>query len=466
MKNLTIRNILFCTNGTYRGPESLLDEEIKGVAIDSRQIEKDFLYIPFVGAKVDGHDYIDQAFEKGAMLTLTERRLDKDVPYILVDSTPQALKEIATFYREQLKCTIVGIVGSVGKTSTKEMVASVLSQRYLVQKTKGNFNNEVGLPLTILSIEEQHEVAVVEMGISDFGEMTRLGAIAKPNIVVMTNIGFCHLEQLKNRTGVLRAKCEVLPYIKAYGMLVLNGDDNELATVPPPAYISGEYYGIGENPPGNCNYHERTCYATDVESVGTEGVSAHFHLAGAEFDATIPIAGEHNVYNAMAAAIVGARMDMHPDEIKTGIESVETIAGRNQMFTYKDATIIDDCYNANPVSMKASLEVLSKAKGRKIAILGDMGELGEKEADLHYEVGVYASGCRTDVLICIGKLAKEIAIGAKEAEFEGEIICYDTLDNHMEDLKKVIKPQDTVLVKASHFMEFDKFIKYLKEQES
>ena len=214
MKNMTLENIAKACHGTYLGKESERQVEIKGAVTDSRQIEEGYLFIPIKGARVDGHDFIPSVIEKGAAAVLSEvPQKDCPKPCILVESTQQALKDIAGFYREQLHIPVIGITGSVGKTSTKEMVASVLSERYRVLKTEGNFNNEIGLPLTLLRIRREHEAAVVEMGISDFGEMHRLAKMAKPDICVITNIGICHLENLKTRDGILQAKSEIFDFL-------------------------------------------------------------------------------------------------------------------------------------------------------------------------------------------------------------------------------------------------------------
>ena len=216
MKNMTLEHITQACHGRYIGRKEMLQTKIQGAVTDSRQVEEGYLFIPIQGAKVDGHDFIPAVAEKGAAAVLSERELpDCNIPYIQVESTKQALKEIAEYYRSQLTIPIVGITGSVGKTSTKEMIASVLSVHYQVLKTAGNFNNEIGLPLTLLRIREEHEIAVVEMGISDFGEMHRLAKMAKPDICVITNIGICHLEQLKTRDGILQAKSEIFDYLRS-----------------------------------------------------------------------------------------------------------------------------------------------------------------------------------------------------------------------------------------------------------
>lgn len=461
MKNMTIANIISAVSGSYTGPKEILEQTISGVVTDSRKVAEGYLYIPFRGAKADGHDFIPKAFEQGALCVLSEEPLEmrfptKNImPYILVKSCAQALKDIAAFYRQQLTCKIVGVTGSVGKTSTKEMIASVLQERFKVQKTQGNFNNEIGLPLTICSIGEEHEVAVVEMGISEFGEMSRLGAIARPDICVMTNIGVAHLETLGSRDGILKAKTEIIDYVHPAGLLILNGDDDKLATVSQVRNCGDrilEYYGVGKE---SLHGIDKTAFATQIRPVGTEGIAATYSIAGETFEATIPIPGEHNVQNALAAALVGKALGMTTVEIQAGISKAATIQGRNNRFVVNGVTIIDDCYNANPVSMKASLDVLCNAPGRKIAVLGDMGELGIHENEMHEEVAQYAIDKGVDMLLCTGALSNNMLVDNKVAHF-------DTKEELTKAILKEVKEGDTVLIKASHFMQYETIVEALK----
>lgn len=483
MKNMSVANIIKAVKGTYVGPDSLLEQEISGVVTDSRKVEKGYLYIPFRGERVDGHSFIPQVFEKGALLTLTEEPLEKLfvtrnlMPHILVESTPQALKDLAAFYRQQLDCTIVGVTGSVGKTSTKEMIATVLGQHFNVQKTQGNFNNEVGLPLTIFSIRQEHEVAVVEMGISEFGEMSRLGAIARPDICVITNIGVAHLEMLGTRDGILQAKTEVIEYVHPKGTLILNGDDDKLSTVTKVRDCGEravEFYGVEKESEYGIT---KKAYATNLQPVGTEGIGAHYNVNGDEFDAMISIPGEHNVYNAMAAALVGLRLGMSIEEIRAGISKATTIQGRNNRLVIGGVTVIDDCYNANPVSMKASLDVLSNASGRRIAVLGDMGELGADEVNMHAEVGTYAAEKGVDFLLCSGELSVHMAEAAKEALYSVKkpdgnvnpamkVMHFEGKEELVTFLVDELKEGDTVLIKASHFMQYENIVQQLQKMKA
>ncbi|MCR4955311.1 MAG: UDP-N-acetylmuramoyl-tripeptide--D-alanyl-D-alanine ligase [Lachnospiraceae bacterium] len=453
MKNMTIRNLVKVTGGRYEGPSEKLDYQVKGIVKDNREIKEGYVFVPFKGAKVDAHDFMGDAFEKGAVLCLSERpyEVKGDEAVLFVSSTLEAFKAMATFYREQLSCKFIGVVGSVGKTSTKEMIASVLETKYNVQKTAGNFNNEIGLPITIFSVNEDHEIAIVEMGISDFGEMKILGEIAKPDMVVMTNIGECHLENLIDRDGVLKEKSEVISYMKEGGTLVLNMDDDKLSTIKAPETIDVLTYG---------KVSDNTAYATEISSVGIQGQKARFHLQGQEFEATIPLSGEHNVYNALAAMCVAKKLGLSTAAMKDGMEKIQSVKGRNHQINANGYTIIDDCYNASPTSMKGSLQVLSHAKGRTIAILGDMGELGKDEKKMHEQVGEVAGDLGIDVIITVGALAKEIAKGAAN---HGCKVCeYETKEDLLPQLKELLKEGDTVLVKASHFMQFEKIVDAIK----
>lgn len=458
MKQMSLKEIAAACGGTYFGKDEFAAREVTGVAIDSRKIETGFLFVPIKGARVDGHDFIPQVIEKGALATLSEKPLGNvSFPYILVESAPQALKDIARHYRQALGIKVVGISGSVGKTSTKEMIASVLAQKYHVLKTEGNFNNEIGLPLTVFRIREEHEVAVLEMGISDFGEMDRLAAIAQPDICVITNIGYCHLEQLGDRLGVLRAKTEMFRHMHHGGDVILNGDDDMLVHAEVPEHASSFFFGRSS---------QSGIYASDVEDLGLRGTACTIHLPSGTLRAIIPIPGAHMVYNALAGAAVGMRLGLSLDEIRSGIEALRPVSGRNNIIETEHYMLIDDCYNANPVSMKASIDVLTCALGRKVAILGDMFELGANEKEMHYEVGVYAAQKAIDVLICIGTLAQQIAEGAKSIhhndDFHPEIHYFATKEEFLQHREELLTDGDSILIKASHGMEFPVIVEALQ----
>lgn len=464
MKNMTLEHIAAVCGGTYYGNKTDRTKEIMGAVIDSRLIEKDYLFIPIKGEKVDGHKFIPDVFEKGALAVLSEQVLEQPTgPYIFVEDTKAAMKKLAEDYRKSLDIKVVGITGSVGKTSTKEMIASVLSQKYNVLKTEGNFNNEIGLPLTIFKIREHHEVAVLEMGISEFGEMHRLAQMANPDICVITNIGLCHLENLISRDGILKAKTESFEHLTPEGIAVLNGDDDKLCEKKMVNGKPAVFYGLGEAPKTSA---AKQIYATEVEALGLTGTRAAIHIRNGnapetKFTVEISIAGEHNVYNALAAVAVARELGLTVEEMKRGIEAVQTIGGRSNLIHKNGMTIIDDCYNANPVSMKASIDVLSKAEGRKIAVLGDMGELGADERKLHYSVGEYFKGKGIDDLFCAGELSREIAEAVEAHSKETRVHYFETKEVLGEALKNYVASGDNILVKASHFMGFSEIVKVL-----
>ena len=369
MKNMTLEHIAAVCGGTYIGNEADKKREIKGAVIDSRLVEKDYLFIPVRGEKVDGHSFIPSVFEKGALAVFSEEKLENPAgPYILVENTLDAMKKIAADYRRGLDIKVVGITGSVGKTSTKEMIASVLAQKYNVLKTEGNLNNEIGLPLTIFKIREEHQVAVLEMGISEFGEMDRLSTMANPDICVITNIGLCHLENLITRDGILKAKTESFAHLTPDGIAVLNGDDDKLCDKKVVNGKPAVFYGIekaakvAETEEGTKTLAEKTVYATNVEAVGLTGTKAALHYPSKEtggevtMEVTIPIAGEHNVYNALAAIAVSLENGISMDAIRAGLAH---FTGTNRRFEKKGEvngfTIIDD-YAHHPHEIEATLK--------------------------------------------------------------------------------------------------------------
>ena len=457
MKELTLAQIAEACGGTLIGGNEAKEYTVTGVEIDSRRVKPGDLFVAIPGEKVDGHKFIPDVLKKGAY-ALSQQSLDVDGAYILVEDTVTAMKRLARFYRNTLDIKVVGITGSVGKTSTKEMIASVLGTKFRVHKTQGNFNNGIGLPLTIFQIEKEHQVTVLEMGISEFGEMHELADMAQPDIMVITNIGLCHLENLKTRDGILKAKTESFAHLKPDGVVILNGDDDKLSTVEQVAGRKPVFYGIKGR-----NLCETSVCADAVTEHGLEGMTAEFHTPQGDMEVFIPIPGEHNVYNALAATCVAEQLGLSMDEIKCGIAAASTISGRTNLIHTKGMTVIDDCYNANPVSMKASLDVLSKAGGRKIAVLGDMGELGEDEKQLHYEVGTYAGTLPIDLLLCVGTLSGKLAEGAKKQNPALTVKHYGTREEMTEELLATVKEGDAVLVKASHFMEFPKVVAALTE---
>lgn len=453
MKEITLREVADACGGQLVGGDP--DLRVRGVEIDSRKVGTGFLFVPIKGNRVDGHDFIGQVFEKGAACTLSEREMaDCPGPWIKVESAADALKKIAKYYRSILDIQVVGISGSMGKTSTKEMVAAVLAQKYRVLKTEGNYNNEIGLPLTIFRIEAAHQVAVLEMGISEPGEMSRLAQVARPDIGVLTNIGYCHMETLFNREGIFKAKTEMFQYLAEGGRVVLNGDDDWLSTVTEVNHIKPCFFGMGS---GN---DVRMGELYDADFYGT---SCEVCLGEEQLDLHIPLPGTHQIYNALAAAAVGRILGLTGEQICRGIETVQTVSGRGKIVQTNGLTVIDDCYNANPASMKAGLDLLGQADGRKVAVLGDMFELGPEEGRLHFEVGEYAALGRADCLICIGTLAKELYRGAKSVASACEIHYLEEKSRLRGKMGELFRKGDTVLIKASHGMAFEEILPWLGE---
>ena len=485
MKNMTLQNIADACHGVLAGGAlrkdneitsavltSGQDTEITSAVLDSRQVTEGALFFATIGERVDGHKFIGVVFEKGACCVVTQKtpqQVEEEfgIPvscwgaYILVPDTLTALKEIAEFYRSTLNIPIVGITGSVGKTSTKEYIAGVLAQKFHVLKTEGNYNNEIGVPLTLLKIREEHEAAVIEMGISDFGEMHRLSKMVRPNICVITNIGQCHLENLKTRDGILKAKSEIFDFMDPEGEVCLNGEDDKLSTV---TNVNGKpvhFFGLGGNP-----FEE--VYADEVVSKGLFGSEAILHLKTDEvLPITVTLPGAHMVINAAAAACVGRILGLTNDQLAEGIRSVEPVNGRSHLIQVPGYTLIDDCYNANPVSMAAAIDLLTMADNRKIAILGDMFELGEDSDKMHEQTGEYAARAGLDIIICIGENSRHMYQGAGERG-NSNVKFFATREDFLaaweEQGEELLPTDSTILVKASHSMGFEKIVDALSSR--
>ena len=403
---------------------------------------------------MDGHQFIREVFDKGAIAVVCEEEPEElPGPCIRVEDSLAALRQIAAFYREQMPIPIVGITGSVGKTSTKEFVASVLAQKYKTHKTQGNFNNEIGVPLTLLAMPEDTEAAVVEMGINHFGEMHRLSEMVKPDICVMTNIGQCHLEFFGSRDGILKAKSEIFDFMNPEGTVCVNGDDDKLVTIEKVHGKRPVHFGLSP---------ENDIYADTIVSRGLLGSTATIHTPDAAFDVQIPLPGAHMVLNALAATAVGLQLGLTTEQIAAGIAAVQAVSGRSRVVQAGDLVLIDDCYNANPVSTKAALDLLSLADGRKVAVLGDMFELGEKEREMHGQVGAYAAEQGIDCLYCAGSLSEEMYRTAKEAGISQAEHFADT-DALLAELPGLLHPGDSVLIKASHGMGYAKIVEALEK---
>ena len=458
MEPMTIREILEAVDGKLLGEFSDLDLTVKHVFTDNRNPDPGALFIPLVGERFDGHAFLNEALEGGAAGCFTQRERESYLPgkfYIKVGSTQKALRDLARHYKQKFRIPFVAVTGSVGKTTTKDMVAAVLGERFKVLKTEGNFNNEVGLPLTLLRLNSNHEICVVEMGMNHFGEIEYLSSIVEPDVAVITNIGDSHIENLGSRENILKAKCEIFSHMDPKkGYVILNGDDPLLeplrASLPFQSVLVGTAEGL--------DYR-----ATGVESDGEKSVRCHVRTPRSGFDVEIPALGNHMLYPTLTAAAVAEHFGMTGGEIARGVLRFAPTKMRMNILKRGDGiTILNDAYNANPQSMRAAVEVLSKSGGDdKIAVLGDMFELGPFAPTLHAGVGAYLGKAGIDCLVAVGELARHIYDAAKDAMVPQVYWC-ETKEEAKPILAELVKPNSTILVKASRGMAFEELVDDLK----
>ena len=446
MDGMSIERAALACKGTLCGVNDP-QRELGRVIIDSRAVLPGDLFVAFKGEKADGHDFIAAAIEKGAACCLAER-LPQGVsgPVLLVENVQAALEQIAEAYRETLHLPVIGITGSVGKTSAKEMIAAVLARRFRVLKTEGNLNNQIGVPMTVSRITREHEIAVVEMGISGVGEMRALSRIVRPDIGVFTVIGHAHLEFLHDLDGVLAAKTEMLENMAPDAPIVVNGDDPLLRAFP--CSQRKITVGLGE---GNMLRAE----ALRQEAGGTRCL---IRGLGREISAEIPAFGKHMVYAALEGAAVGVLCGLTDAEIEDGIRAYETVGRRAAVVETGLLTLVDDSYNANPDSVRCGLDSLLMLPGRHVAVLGDMLELGPDSGAMHVEIGRCAAEKGIDALWCCGRYGAQLAEGA------GEICrCFADVDALIAALPALVRPGDAILVKASRSARFERVSDALKE---
>ena len=457
MEPISISEILEAVNGRLLGGFSDTGLTLTHVETDSRSITEGSLFVPLVGERFDGHAFINQALESGAAACFTARERDTYLPgkcYIKVDSTQKALRDLARHYKKKFDIPFIGITGSVGKTTTKDMVAAVLGQKFRVLKTEGNFNNEIGLPLTLLRLNREHEICVLEMGMNHFGEIDYLGAIVEPQVAVITNIGDAHIENLGSRENILKAKSEIFAHLPADGFVVLNGDDELLPTLR--GKLPFQTVWVGGNP--GLEYR-----ALSVESDGERYVHCDVAAPNGEFAVDIPALGGHMIYPMLTAAAVGAHFGMTNEEIAAGVLRFAPTKMRMNIIPRGDGiTILNDAYNANPQSMRAAVEVLTKTKSAyKIAVLGDMFELGPLAPTLHAGVGDYLGKSGVNCLVAVGEWSEHMARAA-EAAGTPEVYWRPTKKEALTVLEQVVRPDTTVLVKASRGMQFEEIVAFLK----
>jgi len=458
MLPLKIAEVIKATNGKLiYGDDEIL---VSGISSDSRTIKEGELFIPIIGERFDGHDFISEAFKKGASACITNKTIKgtKEKVIVLVNDTTKALGDLAQYYRMKFKIPLVAITGSVGKTTTKDMAASVLGQKLNCLKTQGNFNNEIGLPFTLLNLDNFHEAAVIELGMRGFGEIKRLSMIAQPDIALITNIGISHMERLGSKQNILKAKLEILEGLNEKGILVLNGDDSLLRALDGLTEYDIRFYGIMDKADYN---------AYDIKSQGERGTVFNTVIEGYEYQVYVPLPGMHNIYNALAAIAVGIELNIPPEAVINGIAEAKASELRLNIMEIGDIKVINDAYNACPDSMKASLDILSEAEGKnkKIAVLGDMLELGENEKNEHVEIGRYAAGKNIDLIVTVGQIALHIARGAVETGFEKSLVyTFENTDGALLFLYENIEKNDVILIKGSRYMKMEYIIEKLKEK--
>ena len=456
MEALSIQEILMMTKGNVLRGENFEDKTVSGVCIDSRKVQEGYLYIPFIGQKVNGHSFIKEVFEKGAVASLVQKGENVDCDFegkilIEVENTKQALQNIAKFYRKRFSIPIIGITGSVGKTTTKDMIASVLSESLDVLKTEGNHNGQIGVPLTLLNLNSHHEALVLEMGVSEIGEMDILSDIVDADFGVITNVGVSHIENFGNVETTRDEKIKILK--REESKYYLNGDNPLLSKVEKKNIV---YFGM------NGQYPYR------AEDITMNGETTNFTLVTQAYrdSITIPCLGVHNVYNALAAIAVASDMGFHLEDIKRGLKNYVGAPMRQQIFRLGSVTLIDDSYNASPDSVKSAINVLRslKSEGRNILIFADILELGDKSSQIHFDLGKYIALENINVLLTMGEESKFLLNAVKQYSKQGiEIRHFDKIDDIYNFIRENIIDGDKILVKGSRGMEMDRICNFIRE---
>ena len=450
MRPCTVREICGAVGGTLvQGAE---DAVITGVTTDSRSVPAGALFVPLTGERFDGHAYIGAALEAGAAACLTAREPETLLPgksYIRVADTRLALKALAGWYRGQFDLPVVQVTGSAGKTTTKEMIACVLAQRYKTLKTQANFNNDIGTPLTLLGLMPEHQAAVIETGMNHFGEIRYLGEMVRPDIAVITNVGDAHIENLGNtRQGILKAKCEIFENLSAKGIAVLNGDDPLLSTVTLPQRIL------------RCGRSEG-CQVriTEEDDRGLEGVACTVTTEKAAYRLETTSPGAYMVYPMAMAAAIGEYLGLTAEEIAAGTADYAPVGSRMHLIRLPGGRlIIDDCYNANPQAMAEALRMLAGSRhGRRVAVVGDMGELGELTEQAHREVGTLARELGLDAVVAVGEKMRAVQ------RTDPDALWFPGTDEALPAIRALFAPDTAVLVKASHAMHFENIVKELEK---
>lgn len=453
MLELNLQEIVKATKGVLLKEADV--KEIKAVSTDTRKIEEGTMFIALKGENFNGNNYVLEAFNKGAKIAIVDEvkcdlnELKEDVALIKVQNTGRALMDLAKFYREKLGLKVVGITGSAGKTSTKDLVAAVLSDKYKVFKTKGNFNNEIGLPLMILELDSTYDVAILEMGMRGLGQIKELAEIASPDLGIITNIGISHIEILKTRENILKAKMEIATFFDKNNTLVVCGNDDFLGSLP-----SAEYKivktGVGEN------------FKIGAKNIALEELSSKFTVYDGEKEEefSLDMPGEHNISNLMLGIAIAKELGVSFEEMKRGLNNIEATSMRLDLIKKDGFSILNDCYNSSPVAVKSAIDVMKNIEGkRRIAVLGTMRELGHKSEEAHEEIGKYAKENGIEKVLCFGDFSENI----KEGYGEGCTV-YENKEELIKDLLNIICDGDIILVKASRSLKFEEITKALLEK--
>ncbi len=444
MGKITLRQAAAWCGGTVE--EKYADVEFLGATNDTRRLQPGQLFVALQGVR-DGHEFIHNAMSNGAAAVLCTRMVG-DYPAIYVSNTRLALGEIARRERMRIGMQVVGVTGSVGKSTTKEMIAQVMETTFRTAKTPANHNNDIGMPMAILGMPEDTQVAVVEMGMNHFREMAYLSRIARPDLAVILNIGTMHMEHLGSQEGIRRAKMEILEGMAPDARLVLNGDDALLRSLEEQPEQPILYFGTDDS---------LNVYATDIRQDDTLRFTAHDD-GGDSFPVRLHVEGSHYVPDALAAVTVGLAMGVTPANIRTGLDCFRNMSGRQEVLEIGGITFIKDCYNAGPESMEAALKVLGKKPGRRVAVLGDMLELGACTAAEHYRVGRLAAA-KSDLVFAFGPNAERVVNGCITGGMEKfHVQGFTEMDKIIAALKRMLLPGDVVLVKGSHGMHMEQII--------
>ena len=455
MKKIKISEIVSCTKVVCT--KNILDEEIDKISIDTRNINIGDLFIAIKGENFDGHDFVNNAFEKGCKVAIVDREIEgaDDKALIVVEDTLEALQDIARYYLSLFDVKVVAVTGSTGKTSTKELIVAVLEEQFKVAKNIGNFNNHIGLPLSVFNIEDYHEVAVFELGMNNLMEIDLLASIVKPDIAVITNVGLSHIENLGSQENILKAKMEITNYFTKDNTLIVNNDNEMLSTVKN-LDNSTQLITVGKE--------KNSDYAIgEIKNLGINGITFDLTYSKSILNIKLPLIGEHNAYNASLAIAVGLKLNM---KIEDAIKGAENHFGEKMRLTVEKGergiVVLNDVYNASPDSMMAAIDSLVNIQGgRKVVILSDMLEMGSYSEKYHKKIGKYSATQGVDVIISVGNDAKYIIDGAKEHIEEKSLKYFKNNEELIEEIDNIICENDVILVKGSRGMKMEKIVEHI-----